>query len=66
VGERHPARHEPADRVVEGDGRAGQRGRPGQRHPRADDLDIQVADPTPAIAQAGHRVGVADQQQAVR
>ena len=66
VGQRDPGRDEVADRVVEGDDRAGEGGRPGERHAGPDDLDVEVADPATAVAQPGERDGVADEEQPVR
>ena len=58
-------RDEVADRRIEGDDRPGQRRGPDQRDPLTDDLDLEAADPAPAVAGPGDGDRVADEQQPV-
>ncbi len=53
------------DRDVEAEDGAGERVRAGQGDPAADDGHVQAADPPSAVARAGERDGVADEEQPV-
>ena len=61
----HAGRDEVAHGVVEGDDRPGQRRGPDERDPLSDDLDLETADPCPAVARPRERERVADEQQPV-
>ena len=64
-GQREPGRDQVAHGDVQREDGAGQRGRPGERHPPAHDLHREAADPRASVAHAGERDGIADEQEPV-